>query len=201
MASIQVSQHRLCRACIEDTSGRNHYSPASRFSFDDDSDEPALLGGDLSARDINRTVGKWESLFGGTTTNRKRFDRGAFSQPASNFSLEERSSFVIGNGLFRKLWVTAPVSTKSSDGLGLVFNARACQRCHLKDGRGHTPENARDSAVSMFLRLSIPAENETQRHSIEDGNLAVIPEPTYGGQLQDLAISGFLAEGRMVISY
>ena len=32
-----------------------------------------------------------------------------------------------------------PSSTKSSDGLGPLYNARACQSCHLKDGRGHPP--------------------------------------------------------------
>ena len=44
---------------------------------------------------------KWESLSGGTTTNRQRYDRDAFSQPASNLSFEERSSFSIGNGHFQ----------------------------------------------------------------------------------------------------
>lgn len=151
---------------------------------------PASLGGNLGARDSVRTVGKMGITFRGTTTNRKRFDRGAFSQPASNLSFEKQSSFVVGNGLIPKLWVTVPESIKSSYGLGPFFNARAYQRCHLKDGRGHTPENARYSAVWMFLRLSIPAKNERQRNSIEDGSLAVIPEPTYGGKLQDLVISG-----------
>ena len=144
---------------------------------------------------------KWESLSGGTTTNRQRYNRDAFSQPASNLSFEERSSFSIGNGLFRKLWVAAPASTKSSDGLGPLYNARACQRCHLKDGRGHTPVNEKDSAVSMLLRLSIPPENDFERSLIQSGRQSVIPEPTYGRQFQDLAISGFLAEGRMAISY
>ena len=58
MVSIQVRRHRLCRACIEDTSGSNHNSPASSCSFDDNSDEPASAGGDLGARDIIRTFGK-----------------------------------------------------------------------------------------------------------------------------------------------
>ncbi|MBG02671.1 MAG: thiol oxidoreductase [Rhodospirillaceae bacterium] len=144
---------------------------------------------------------KWESLSGGTTTNRKRFDRDAFSQPASNLSFEDRSPFFVGNGLFRRLWVTAPASTKSSDGLGPVFNARACQRCHLKDGRGHPPANAEDNAISMLLRLSIPPSNEAQRHLITSGRKSVIAEPTYGGQLQDLAVPGFAAEGRITVTY
>ncbi len=144
---------------------------------------------------------KWETLPGGSTTNRKRFDRDAFSQSAANLSFGERSNFSVGNGLFRRLWVTAPASTKSSDGLGPLFNARACQRCHLKDGRGHTPSDANDSAVSMLLRLSIPPRNKTEAEQITSGRASVIPEPTYGRQLQDLAVSGFSAEGRMGITY
>ena len=68
---------------------------------------------------------KWEPLPGGSATNRKRFDREAFSRPAASLSFEERSTFFVGNGLFRRLWETAPASTKSSDGLGPLFNARA----------------------------------------------------------------------------
>lgn len=144
---------------------------------------------------------KWEALPGGSATNRIRFDREAFSQPAPNLSFEERSLFSLGNGLFRRIWVTAPASTKSSDGLGPVFNARACQRCHLKDGRGHTPADAKDSAVSMVLRLSVAPRTKEEKQLIVSGREAVIPEPTYGSQLQDRAIPGFAAEGRMEVDY
>ncbi len=144
---------------------------------------------------------QWESLSGGSATNRKRFDREAFSQPSANLSFAQRADFFIGNGLFRRLWVTAPASTRTADGLGPYFNARACQRCHLKDGRGHIPTGPEDDAVSMFLRLSIPPRNDSEKQLLASGRDAVIPEPTYGGQLQDLAIPGYRAEGRMVIRY
>ena len=74
--------------------------------------------------------------------------------------------FKLGNGLFRKSWVAAPSSTKASDGLGPLYNARACQDCHLKDGRGHMPETADQPRVSAFLRLSIPGG--TAPEGIED---------------------------------
>ena len=105
---------------------------------------------------------KWEELPGGSATNRKRFGREAFSQPSANLSFEERADFFVGNGLFRRVWVTAPASTQSADGLGPLYNARGCQRCHLKDGRGHPPAGPDDSAVSMFLRLSVPPQTEEQ---------------------------------------
>jgi CxxC motif-containing protein (DUF1111 family) len=106
--------------------------------------------------------------------------------------------FKLGNALFRKLWVAAPASTKASDGLGPLYNARACQDCHLKDGRGHPPENAEDSRVSMFLRLSVPGGPSPE--GIADW-IATEGDPTYGGQLQDLAAPGHAAEGKMKVVY
>lgn len=138
---------------------------------------------------------------GGATTSKKKPGRNAFSRPSANLSFEQRADFFVGNGFFKRLWVTAPASTDSADGLGPLYNARACQRCHLKDGRGHPPDGPGDSAVSMFLRLSVPPSTDEQRQLLEERRLKLVPEPTYGGQLQDLAIAGHKAEGRMVISY
>lgn len=138
---------------------------------------------------------------GGAATSKKKPNRNAFSQPSANLSFEQRADFFVGNGFFKRLWVTAPASTDSADGLGPLYNARACQRCHLKDGRGHPPKGPDDSAVSMFLRLSIPPGDALERDLLASRQANVIPEPTYGGQLQDLAIAGHAAEGRMVISY
>jgi|TARA_B100001971_G_scaffold211263_1_gene238648 CxxC motif-containing protein (DUF1111 family) len=138
---------------------------------------------------------KWETLSGGSATNRRRFGHDAFSQHSANLPFEEQANFFVGDGVFRRVWVTAPASVKTADGLGPLYNARACQRCHLKDGRGHPPAGPDDTAVSMFLRLSIPQQTSGNE------KLTVVPEPTYGGQLQDLALPGYRAEGRMVISY
>lgn len=142
-----------------------------------------------------------EGLPGGSATNARRFDREAFSQPSQNMSFADRSDFFIGNGFFKRLWVSSPSSTTSADGLGPLYNARSCQRCHLKDGRGHPPENAQDSAVSMFLRVSVPPQNEEQENAIRNHLINSVPEPTYGDQLQDIAVPGHLPEGRMSISY
>ncbi len=79
-----------------------------------------------------------ESLSGGAGTVDK-IGRNAFSHHFTTLSFEERQNFLIGNGIFRKLWIAAPSSTISSDGLGPLYNARACQSCHIKDGRGHLP--------------------------------------------------------------
>lgn len=86
-------------------------------------------------------------------------DANAFSQPSGNISFEDELTFQAGNGLFRKLWVSSPSSTLASDGLGPLYNARSCQRCHIKYGRGHPPKSADDNAISMILRLSIPSDD------------------------------------------
>ena len=144
---------------------------------------------------------RWEALPGGSATNRTRLDRDAFSQPSASLSFEQRADCFRGNGFFRRNWVTAPSSTQAADGLGPVYNARGCQGCHLKDGRGHPPANAADSAVSMLLRLSIPPPDAAAQAVLDSHRANVVAEPIYGGQLQDLAIPGHRPEGRMVIHH
>ena len=119
---------------------------------------------DLNAKDRRRVTAvtapttnfekpeNFETMQGGAGTSTKLVNRDAFSQFNQNLTFEEEERFKLGNALFRKVWVPAPASTKASDGLGPLFNARACQSCHLKDGRGHPPEGSSD-ATSMFFRL------------------------------------------------
>ncbi|MEQ8481802.1 MAG: di-heme oxidoredictase family protein [Hoeflea sp.] len=142
----------------------------------------------------------FEIMQGGAGTSTKIVSRDAFSHFNQNLTFEEEEQFKLGNALFRKLWVSSPASTKASDGLGPLFNARACQSCHLKDGRGHPPEGD-DDATSMFLRLSRTASSDQERADLENFLLSNHPDPTYGGQLQDLAVPGLKAEGHMRISY
>lgn len=142
----------------------------------------------------------FESMPAGAATVRVRRDNDVFSQPSGNISFEDELDFKVGNGLFRKIWVSSPSSTLASDGLGPLYNARSCQRCHIKDGRGHPPENAQDMAVSMFLRVSIPGDYDAKIADIE-GYIATLPDPTYGSQLQDFAVQGHAAEYRLEVSY
>ena len=167
---------------------------------------------DLSAKDLLRVQSvtavtdnfskaeRFESMQGGAGTSRKYPNQDAFSQSNANLTFEEEQTFKLGNALFRKLWVSSPSSTQASDGLGPLFNARACQSCHIKDGRGHPPEGDKD-ATSMFLRLAKAPQDETERKALETLRTQTLPDPIYGGQLQDLAVPGLVAEGHMVISY
>lgn len=135
---------------------------------------------------------------GGKTSVRKE-GANAFSLPAANLPMSKRLDFSVGNSFFRNPWVQAPASTDARDGLGPLFNTNGCQNCHIKDGRGHAPREGDTNAVSMLVRLSIPALTpEQKKRVIIEG---VIPEPIYGGQLQDFSLSGAKPEGQIHISY
>ncbi|MGC5701516.1 c-type cytochrome [Pseudomonas sp. NFXW11] len=138
-----------------------------------------------------------EARAGGATTVNKS-DRNAFSLPSANLPPTRRLDFSVGNSFFRSPWVIAPSTTTARDGLGPLFNTNACQNCHVKDGRGHPPAPDALNAVSMLVRLSIP-DTPALAKLIEQ--VGVVPEPVYGGQLQDMAIPGVAPEGRVRVDY
>ncbi|RVV97663.1 c-type cytochrome [Mesobaculum littorinae] len=159
------------------------------------------------ARDFSAPE-RFEANQAGAATVRARTDADAFSQSSANMPFESELNFKVGNGLFKKLWVSSPSSTLASDGLGPLYNARSCQRCHLKDGRGHPPAGPDDSAVSMFLRISVPAPEASEMSEIEaflvtlgEETRRTRPDPTYGGQLQDFGVAGHPAEYRLDVAY
>lgn len=146
---------------------------------------------DLSAFDPQ------ERFPGGSTTVNK-FDANAFSLPSANLAPTRRLDFSVGNSFFRSPWVIAPATTTSRDGLGPLFNTNACQNCHIKDGRGHPPGPDAVNAVSMLVRLSVPSSGADKSLLAKKG---IVPEPTYGGQLQDMAVPGIAPEGRVRVTY
>lgn len=138
----------------------------------------------------------FEALSAGAATVAASGDQDVFSQPSGNIGFESELQFRLGNAMFQKLWVSSPSSTKASDGLGPLYNARSCQRCHIRDGRGHPPDG--DGAVSFLMRISVPGG--AGGVAIED-YLATVPEPIYGGQIQDFALPGHAPEARPRVEY
>ncbi|MBD8235940.1 c-type cytochrome [Pseudomonas fluorescens] len=138
-----------------------------------------------------------EKLSGGSTSLAKT-DSNGFSMPSANLSPLRRMDFFVGNGFFRNPWKVATTQQRARDGLGPLFNTDTCQSCHIKDGRGHPPTGANGPAVSMLVRLSIKP-SATDSYQLQRGG--VVPEPTYGGQLQDAAIAGYLPEGSVRVEY
>jgi CxxC motif-containing protein (DUF1111 family) len=143
----------------------------------------------------------YEAMESGATTSIAPVNRNIFSQPSANLGLEREGIFHLGNALFRQLWVSSPSSTQATDGLGPLFNARSCQSCHIRDGRGHPPETAGAPATSMVLRLARPAITPEEEQAVKDFKTINLPDPTYGVQLQDLAVPGLAAEGKVAVAY
>ena len=164
-----------------------------------DDERARIAAATRPAQDFSKAE-RYERRSAGAATVFKPLNRDAFSHPSANMPFKRERDFRVGNGIFRKVWVSSPSSTASSDGLGPLFNARACQRCHLKDGRGRPPA-ASERAETMILRLSIPPRTEAERAALREHRQATVPEPTYGGQLQNFSIQGVLAEGEMTIAY
>ena len=162
-----------------------------------------VSGSHQQARDFSK-LEPGEKFPGGQATSLKsNNDANAFSNASGNMPVDRVLDFKGGNRIFRLLWVSPPSSMQSADGLGPLFNARSCQRCHLKDGRGHPPRAnfPDDDATSMFLRLSIPPQTADERAQIAARRINAVPDPTYGGQLQDFAVEGHSAEGKVHIDY
>src|SRR5687767_15625269 len=78
---------------------------------------------------------------------------------------EDSMDTVLGKALFERLWVSAPSSTKAADGLGPLFNARACSSCHQGGGRAkvrseeHTSEL--QSLAYLVCRLLLEKKKKT----------------------------------------
>ncbi|MFH6601723.1 di-heme oxidoredictase family protein [Ectopseudomonas khazarica] len=149
-------------------------------------------------QDRQADVEPGESMAGGSTTT-KVSGSNAFSMPGSNLTPMQRMDFSVGNAFFRNAWVAAGQSPANRSGVGPLLNTDSCQSCHIKDGRGHPPrEGVLEPALSSLVRLSIPAREADAAIVQRAGSVA---EPTYGGQLQDNAIAGHVAEGHVWLRY
>lgn len=125
-----------------------------------------------------------EEMSGGETTV---FDAGhnAFGRALANLDRGRWELMREGKALFVKDW-----AVRERGIAGPLSNAASCTFCHFKDGRGHPPEESK-TGPPLLLRLSIPAP----------GSSGGVPEPVYGWQLNDRAVPGVPAEGRVEVTY
>jgi len=128
---------------------------------------------------------RYEAFPGGAATHRKRLNGDAFSFPSNNMNFERQLRFSVGNRLFTREWVSASPSSQNNGGIGPLFNARSCQACHFKDGRGHLPSSSNENAISLILKL----------------DNAGSADKVYGAQLQDFSVQGVKPEGQVVVKY
>ena len=95
---------------------------------------------------------------------------------------------VLGRALFERDWVPAPTSTDASDGLGPLFSARSCKGCHVGPSLAARFTDAPDGRIA--------GRGLVMRFGDSEGN----PDPLYGRLLQNQAVQGMQAEGRIVLT-
>ncbi|WP_257462352.1 di-heme oxidoreductase family protein [Archangium lipolyticum] len=135
-----------------------------------------------------------EALSGGEAGTVTDASARAFSQSLPALTLERRSGFVSGRGVFEIDWIPAPASSSRADrdGLGPLFHAVACMSCHVGNGRTAPPDEPGSTGEGLLIRLSIPGTAS---------NGGPLPEPTYGDQLQPKGVPGVPAEARVVVRH
>ncbi len=126
----------------------------------------------------------FELFQGGSDAQHQRFDRTALSLPLAELNFKEQSDFFVDDGVFDRPWIAASSSTIASDELGPFFNARACQGCHIKDGRGHPPKPGNSNMVSMVFGRS---------------DVTGAPDPAFGHQFR--AITGMANQSKVRVQY
>lgn len=97
----------------------------------------------------------------------------ALERPAPELSPQQQLDWAVGRSFAHRPWVSSPATTTARDGLGPQFNARSCAGCHPGNSQGQLPTKG----LGTVLRLP--------------------KDSLFGSQLQDRALPGFTAEGRI----
>ncbi|GAB2175857.1 di-heme oxidoredictase family protein [Dongia sp. agr-C8] len=98
--------------------------------------------------------------------------------------------FEIGRALFERHWAAAPASTQAADGLGPLFNARACVSCHPGGGRGVPFDKLGAALPALLFRLGAHKADRT-----------AAGDPIYGQQIQTQSVAGIGAEASADVSF
>lgn len=114
-----------------------------------------------------------------------------FDRQAGGSASHDLMRFSVGRAVFKRLWVAAPSSTTSADGLGPLYNARSCLSCHERFGRGRPlkGDSTQSSIASDALVAKLFGAGGAEPHAI------------YGTQLQPRAVPSLAGEGTLTVSY
>ncbi|WP_221799981.1 di-heme oxidoredictase family protein [Oceanobacter mangrovi] len=124
-----------------------------------------------------------EALPGGATTvGLTPF--ASFDKLVANYPEQDKPHFFAGRALAHQPWVKAPTATDARDGLGPIYNARACLACHIRGGKSVMPDNDQTPLFGPLVRMSRVVDSEAVPVS-----KGVIPDPVYGDQLQTQSIA------------
>jgi CxxC motif-containing protein (DUF1111 family) len=100
--------------------------------------------------------------------------------PAAAASLDAE----IGKRLFERVWVSAPSSTQSNDGLGPLYDAPSCASCHAQ------------RPLADLDETTVPPGTVVRLGNAKGGG-----DPVYGHQLQTRAVAGHMPEANPDITW
>ncbi len=160
------------------TLGGDRIAAAQSDDYDDD------LRTQLLAVPLNPNLGGDGSV--------DAFGDRAYRSISANARNQLLTPFLFGQRLFDVVWEPTPGFNPTLEGVGPMFNQKACRECHEGNGRGHPPEYVGASAKSFLVRMSVPGSGA------HGGPKHV---PNYGDQLQDRAVDGVAPEGQVAITY
>jgi len=131
----------------------------------------------------------------------------AYGHAVADLVDDHWSDLRAGKALFVTTWVAfgeaaaeraarGPAS-QVREGLGPQFNERSCQACHFRDGRGRPIRDPGPGRPLESERLDPP---RLIRLGLAGADGQLVPDPTYGGQLQDHALSPLAPEGAFEIT-
>jgi len=112
----------------------------------------------------------------------------AFAHALNNLNDAQITAHDEGDEFFAMVFEPLGTVDAISDGLGPILNATSCEGCHVADGRGQPLAQG----GGLLIRLAI---NQQGLHG------ETLADPIYGGQLQDMSIAGYQAEGSIAIEY
>ena len=117
----------------------------------------------------------------------------SLSLPVPGMTDSAMDRFNRGKVLFRQAWLMPPaLDDQEFVGLGPTYNDLSCIGCHVKNGRGSAPDGPNDQLHGLLIRVSIDGRSESGGPN---------PHPAYGDQIEDHAVPGVEAEGRVHIHY
>ena len=93
-------------------------------------------------------------------------------------------STAAGWSLFRRPWISSPSSLAAGGGVGPLYNARACDSCHVGGGPGRVAEDAIDAGMT-----------------VRAGRADAKVDPVYGAQIQTHALPGFDPEAAVAFQW
>ena len=116
-----------------------------------------------------------EQQTAGEMTHKRQYT--SYIYPGKGIATSKQLDFWTGLSFFRDPWLMAPSTTGNRDGLGPLFNTRACIDCHTAGSRAQLDKPGEILPLSLVVRLG----------STEAGRTDV--DPIYGGQIQPRSIS------------